>query len=254
MAGKESYAGKINRKLNKKLHVIDVAAGRALADLVLKNATYVNVFSNELCHGDIAVAEGLIVGMGEYSGYVEVDVSDKIVLPGFIDAHIHLESSLVSPKEFAKAVLPHGTTTVITDPHEIANVMGTDGIDYMLAATEDLPMDTMFMIPSCVPASPLDESGAELDYNAFALICEELEKATATSYTSVYEGDGAYGNDIIFKAVFRFNSGKVPEASLEISRYSEKYCKVSFMGREDQLITLEKAEKMASLLSDYFAQ
>ena len=166
MAGKESYAGKINRKLNKKLHVIDVAAGHALADLVLKNATYVNVFSNELCHGDIAVAEGLIVGMGEYSGYVEVDVSDKIVLPGFIDAHIHLESSLVSPKEFAKAVLPHGTTTVITDPHEIANVMGTDGIEYMLQATEDLPVDVRFMLPSCVPATPMDESGANLDYRA----------------------------------------------------------------------------------------
>ena len=166
MAGKESYAGKINRKLNKKLHVIDVAAGRALADLVLKNATYVNVFSNELCHGDIAVAEGLIVGMGEYSGFVEVDVSDKIVLPGFIDAHIHLESSLVSPKEFAKAVLPHGTTTVITDPHEIANVMGTDGIEYMLQATEDLPVDVRFMLPSCVPATPMDESGANLDYRA----------------------------------------------------------------------------------------
>ena len=128
MAVKESYAGKINRKLNKKLHVIDVAAGRAPADLVLKNATYVNVFSNELCRGDIAVAEGLIVGMGQYRGRVEADVSGKIVLPGFIDAHIHLESSLVSPKEFAKAVLPHGTTTVITDPHQIANVMGTDAI------------------------------------------------------------------------------------------------------------------------------
>ena len=166
MAGTESYAGKINRKLNKKLHVIDVAAGRTPADLVLKNATYVNVFSNELCHGDIAVAEGLIVGMGEYSGETEVDVSGKIVLPGFIDAHIHLESSLVSPKEFAKAVLPHGTTTVITDPHEIANVMGTDGIEYMLQATEDLPVDVRFMLPSCVPATPMDESGANLDYRA----------------------------------------------------------------------------------------
>lgn len=166
MSVKESYAGKINRKLNKKLHVIDVAAGRAPADLVLKNATYVNVFSNELCHGDIAVAEGLIVGMGEYHGKVEVDVSGKLVLPGFIDAHIHLESSLVSPTEFAKAVLPHGTTTVITDPHEIANVMGTDGIEYMLQATEDLPVDVRFMLPSCVPATPLDESGASLDYRA----------------------------------------------------------------------------------------
>ena len=166
MAVKESYAGKINRKLNKKLHVIDVAAGRVPADLVLKNAAYVNVFSNELCRGDIAVAEGLIVGMGEYHGKVEVDVGGKIVLPGFIDAHIHLESSLVSPKEFAKAVLPHGTTTVITDPHEIANVMGTDGIEYMLQATEDLPVDVRFMLPSCVPATPLDESGANLDYRA----------------------------------------------------------------------------------------
>ena len=166
MAVKESYAGKINRKLNKKLHVIDVAAGRGPAGLVLKNAAYVNVFSNELCRGDIAVAEGLIVGMGEYHGKVEADVGGKIVLPGFIDAHIHLESSLVSPKEFAKAVLPHGTTTVITDPHEIANVMGTDGIEYMLQATEDLPVDVRFMLPSCVPATPLDESGANLDYRA----------------------------------------------------------------------------------------
>ena len=162
----ESYAGKINRKLNKKIHVIDVAAGRTPADLVLKNATYVNVFSNELCHGDIAVAEGLIVGMGSYHGHVEVDVTGKIVLPGFIDAHIHLESSLVSPREFSKAVLPHGTTTVITDPHEIANVMGTDGIEYMIQATEDLPVDVRFMLPSCVPATPLDESGANLDYRA----------------------------------------------------------------------------------------
>ena len=162
----ESYAGKINRKLLKKRRIINAAAGREPADLVLKNATYVNVFSNELCHADIAVAEGLIVGMGTYSGKVEADMTGKIVLPGFLDAHIHLESSLVSPKEFVKAVLPHGTTTVITDPHEIANVMGTDGIEYMLQATEGLPVDVRFMLPSCVPATPLDESGAVLDYRA----------------------------------------------------------------------------------------
>ena len=125
----ESYAGKINRKLLKKRRIIDAAAGREPADLVLKNAVYVNVFSNELCHGDIAVAEGLIVGMGSYSGRAQHDCAGKIVLPGFLDAHIHLESSLVSPQEFVRAVLPHGTTTVVTDPHEIANVMGTDGIE-----------------------------------------------------------------------------------------------------------------------------
>ena len=162
--GAESYTGRINRKLSKKLRIVEVAAGREKADLVLKNTTYVNVFSSELCHGDIAVAEGLIVGMGEYSGRLEFDMAGKIVLPGFIDAHIHLESAMVSPREFVKAVLPHGTTTVVTDPHEIANVMGADGIEYMLQATEGLPVDVRFMLPSCVPATPMDESGAVLDY------------------------------------------------------------------------------------------
>ena len=162
----ESYAGKINRKLLKKQRIIAAAAGREPADLVLKNATFVNVFSNELSTMDIAVAEGLIVGMGSYQGRSEVDCTGKIVLPGFLDAHIHLESSLVSPTEFVKAVLPHGTTTVVTDPHEIANVMGTDGIEYMLQATEDLPVDVRFMLPSCVPATPLDESGASLVFRA----------------------------------------------------------------------------------------
>ena len=162
--GTESYTGRINRKLNKKLRIVEVAAGREKADLVLKNASYVNVFSNEICRGDIAVAEGLIVGMGTYSGETEADMTGKLVLPGFIDAHIHLESAMVSPREFVKAVLPHGTTTVITDPHEIANVMGTDGIEYMLQATEGLPVDVRFMLPSCVPSTPMDESGAVLDY------------------------------------------------------------------------------------------
>ena len=162
----ESYAGKIQRKLLKKQRIIEAASGREKADLVLKNATYVNVFSNELRTCDIAVANGLIVGLGEYQGEKEVDMTGKIVCPGFIDAHIHLESSLVSPKEFVRAVLPHGTTTVITDPHEITNVMGTDGIDYMLQATEGLPIDVRFMLPSCVPATPMDESGANLDYRA----------------------------------------------------------------------------------------
>lgn len=165
-AARESYTGKINRRLQRKQHVIDVAAGRAKADLVLKNACYVNVFAGELCRGDIAIAEGLIAGMGEYEGLQELDVSGKVVCPGLIDAHIHLESSLVSPSEFARAVLPHGTTTVITDPHEITNVMGTDGIEYILEATEGLPVDVNLMLPSCVPSTPIDESGAVLDYRS----------------------------------------------------------------------------------------
>ena len=189
---RESYAGKINRKQLKKQRIIAVAAGREPADLVLKNATYLNVFSNELCRGDIAVAEGLIVGMGEYRGAVEVDVSGKVVCPGLIDAHIHLESSLVSPAEFAKAVLPHGTTTIITDPHEIANVLGTDGIEYMLEATEGLPIDVHFMLPSCVPATPLDEAGAHLDYRAIDSFYDHprvLGLAEMMNYVGVVAGD-----------------------------------------------------------------
>jgi len=167
MAGTyESYTSKINRKLLKKQRIVDVAAGREKADLVLKNATYLNVFANELSHGDIAVAEGLIVGLGSYEGHQELDLTGRIVLPGFIDSHIHLESSLVSPKELVRALLPHGTTTMITDPHEIANVMGSYGIEYMLQATEGLPIDIRFMLPSCVPATPMDEAGAVLDYRA----------------------------------------------------------------------------------------
>ena len=163
----ENNAGRINRDLARKKHILDVASGRRKADLVLKNATFVNVFCNELSCGDIAVADGYIAGIGrEYQGETEVDVIGRLVLPGFIDAHIHLESSLVAPAEFVKAILPHGTTTVVTDPHEIANVMGTDGIEYILQATEGLPVDVRVMLPSCVPATPMDESGASLDYRA----------------------------------------------------------------------------------------
>ena len=200
MSYTESWSGKIGRKLLKKQRIIDVAAGREKADLVLKNATYVNVFSGELDTRDIAVAEGLIVGLGRYAGTQEVDMTGKIVCPGFLDAHIHLESSLVSPAEFARAVLPHGTTTVITDPHEITNVMGTDGIDYMLCATEGLPVDVQFMIPSCVPASPLDESGANLDYrdvDSFFDHPRVLGLAEMMNFPGVISGDGATVSKIV---------------------------------------------------------
>ena len=193
MSYTETWSGMISRRLINKLRVINVAAGREKADLVLKNATYVNVFSGELEKNDIAVAEGLIVGLGDYDGITEVDMTGKVVCPGFIDAHIHLESSLVSPSEFARAVIPHGTTTVVTDPHEITNVMGTDGIDYMLAATEELPVDTLFMLPSCVPASPMDESGANLDYrdiDSFFTHPRVLGLAEMMNFPGVLSADG----------------------------------------------------------------
>ena len=182
----------LKQNLDKKCKIISIASGSIPADLVLKNATYVNVFLNELCTDDIAVADGIIVGLGKYEGKTEVDMSGKIVCPGFIDAHIHLESSLVSPCEFVKATLPHGTTTVITDPHEIANVMGTDGIEYMLQATKNLPVDVLFMLPSCVPATQFDESGAILDFEAiepFYLNPRVLGLAEMMNYQGVIRCD-----------------------------------------------------------------
>lgn len=158
------YRREIEERCEQKQQMISVAMGKKPADLVFKNAIYVNVFTSELTMCDIAVCDGIIVGLGEYTGDEEIDMIGKIICPGLMDAHIHLESSLVSPVEFAKAVIPHGTTTVITDPHEIANVMGVKGIEYMMQATKGLPLDVKFMLPSCVPATPLDEVGVILNY------------------------------------------------------------------------------------------
>ncbi len=138
------------------------AAGRKKADLVLKNAVVVNVFTETLEKADVAICGDTIVGVGSYEGEEEVDLEGKYLCPGFLDGHIHLESSMLLPGEFEKAVLPHGTTGVFTDPHEIANVAGTRGIDFMMEQTKGLTMDVFFMLPSCVPASPMEEAGAVL--------------------------------------------------------------------------------------------
>lgn len=188
----EIYGQKTDIQLAAKQRIIAVAAGREKADLVLKNAKYLNVFSNEFLSGDIAVANGLIAGVGKYDGKTEIDVSGKLVLPGFIDAHIHLESSMVTPAEFAKAVVAHGTTTVITDPHEITNVMGIDGVEYMIQASQNLPIDVHFMMPSCVPATEIDESGAELDCKDIDLYLDNkkvLGLAEMMNYVGVINGD-----------------------------------------------------------------
>jgi adenine deaminase len=150
------------RQYNDLKKMMDVAAGRRKASLVLKGGTIVNVFTERTEIGDIAIEDGCIAGIGEYDGLVNVDMTGRYICPGFIDGHIHIESSMVSPPEFEKAVLPHGTTTVITDPHEIGNVAGCQGVDYMLKATEGLSLDAFFVMPSCVPSTELDESGAVL--------------------------------------------------------------------------------------------
>lgn len=141
---------------------IDLAYGRIKPELVLKNARIVNVFSHEIIDGDIAVHQGKIVGVGTYAGKEEIDLEGKFVAPGLIDGHVHIESSMVSPTQFARAIVPRGTTTIIADPHEIANVKGIEGIKYMLEASEGLPLNAFFMLPSCVPSTSFETSGAEL--------------------------------------------------------------------------------------------
>lgn len=213
----ETYEQKIERRLKVKQRIIAVAAGREKADLVLKNAKYLNVFSNEFLSGDIAVANGLIAGVGKYDGETEIDVSGKLVLPGFIDAHIHLESSMVTPAEFAKAVVAHGTTTVITDPHEIANVMGIDGVEYMIQASQNLPIDVHFMMPSCVPATEIDESGAELDCKDIDLYLDNkkvLGLAEMMNYVGVINGDKNVLSKIVTsQAHHKKIDGHAPELS-----------------------------------------
>ena len=213
----EIYGQKTDRQLVAKQRIIAVAAGREKADLVLKNAKYLNVFSNEFLCGDIAVANGLIAGVGKYDGKTEIDVSGKLVLPGFIDAHIHLESSMVTPAEFAKAVVAHGTTTVITDPHEITNVMGIDGVEYMIQASQKLPIDVHFMMPSCVPATEIDESGAELDCKDIDLYLDNkkvLGLAEMMNYVGVINGDKNVLSKIVTsQAHHKKIDGHAPELS-----------------------------------------
>ena len=141
---------------------VAAATGSKKAELVLKNAQIVNVFTQSVETGDIAIEGGYIVGIGNYEGITEKDLGGAYVCPGFLDGHIHIESSMTSPGEFERAVVPHGTIAVITDPHEIANVAGTAGIRFMMQSAQKLELDVYFMLPSCVPATDLDESGAEL--------------------------------------------------------------------------------------------
>jgi len=133
------------------------------ADLVIKNCNVVNVFSHEIMHGNLAISDGIFLGMGDYEADYVIDADGKYIVPGLIDSHVHIESSFGTPYQFARAVLPHGTTTVIADCHEIANVYGVEGIKYMLDSSEDIPLTVYMMLPSCVPASSFETSGAILE-------------------------------------------------------------------------------------------
>lgn len=150
-------------KLEELKNKITIAKGDKKAQLVLKNCKIINVFTNEIIEGDVAIEKDTIVGIGQYDGIEEIDLKGKYLSPGFIDGHVHIESSMVTPAQFAKAIVPRGTTSIIADPHEIANVKGIDGIKYILEDSKNLPLDVFVMLPSCVPATPFENSGAKLE-------------------------------------------------------------------------------------------
>ena len=134
---------------------IDTAAGRIPADLVIKNCRIVDVYNSSIIEGkSIAITDGCIVGIGDYHGVHEIDAQGQYAAPGFIDSHIHIESSYVTPEEIGRLLVPHGTTTIIADPHEIVNVCGMKGMNYMMEASKGTKLDIRYMLPSCVPATP----------------------------------------------------------------------------------------------------
>jgi adenine deaminase len=172
--------------------IMKVARGEIKAELVLKQAKIINVYSGEIEVGDIAIEDKTIVGIGSYHGEIEHDMHLKFVAPGFIDGHVHIESSMLTPPGFSKIVVPKGTTTVIADPHEIANVCGTKGIDFMLESSEDIPLNVYMMIPSCVPATKDENNGATIsvaDIESFKNHPRVIGLGEVMDYPSVIYGE-----------------------------------------------------------------
>lgn len=174
--------------------------GEESAELVFKNANVVNVFTKEIIKIDVAIDNGHIVGLGKYFGQKEIDLEGKILSPGFIDSHVHIESSMSVPGEFAKAVMPRGVTSIITDPHEIANVKGIDGIKFMMKNSLNTPLDAYFVLPSCVPSTPFENSGAVLKASDLEELKDE-EMVVGLGELMDYEGVISYNNDVLDKLV-----------------------------------------------------
>ncbi|KAF2424777.1 adenine deaminase [Bacillus subtilis] len=172
---------------------LNASAKRQKADIVIKNGKIMDVYNQEWIYEDIAITDGVIVGLGEYEGENTIDAEGQMIVPGFIDGHVHIESSMVTPIEFAKAVLPHGVTTVVTDPHEIANVSGEKGIVFMLEQARHTPLNIHFMLPSSVPAASFERSGAILKAADLKPFYEEEEEvlglAEVMDYVSVQKAE-----------------------------------------------------------------
>lgn len=168
------------------------ALGQEKADLVLKNGRVLNVFTKEFYTADVAVCDGVIVGVGSYDGKQNVDVTGKTITPGFMDAHLHIESSMVTPVPFAGEVVLHGTTGLIIDPHEVANVRGKEAVRFFLEQAAKAPCSIYVMLPSCVPATPFEDNGAALTVRELTELMQEeyvLGLGEMMDFGGVLQGD-----------------------------------------------------------------
>lgn len=188
--------------------LIDVAAGRIPADTVIKNCRVVDVYSGTVTQGDIALCDGRIAGVGAYEGTEVVDAEGRYAAPGFIDSHIHIESSYVTPEEISRLLVPHGAATIIADPHEIVNVCGIRGLDYMMEAAEDAALDIKYMLPSCVPATPFENAGAVIDAEQMR---EPITRENILGLGEFMNYVGVIGADdaVLDKLLVAINSGKL---------------------------------------------
>ncbi|MHA1909686.1 MAG: amidohydrolase family protein, partial [Candidatus Thorarchaeota archaeon] len=227
--------------------IIDVAAGRTRAEIVLKNAQIVNVFTNELVEGDVAIHNGFIAGIGDYVGNEVYDLKGKIVAPSFIDGHVHVESSMVMPIQYARAVVPHGTGAVIADPHEIANVLGMEGIMYMSKSMRGGPLEFYIMLPSCVPATDMETNGVTLDFLDIKPLMTEhyvLGLAEAMNYPGVIFKDP----EILEKIRVSLQMGKrVDGHAPDISWQDLNAYAAARISSEHECTTLDEAKQKLSL-------
>ena len=179
---------------------IQAAQNKILPDLVIKNVTFVNLFTDEMETADVAIHNGKFVGIGQYSGQTEIDGTEYTMVPGLIDAHVHIESSMLAPSQFQKVVLPRGVTTVIADPHEIANVLGVEGIEWMLNDSENCLLNTRYQLPSCVPSTSFEDNGATLMAHDLEQLYHHplvLGLAEVMDYPAVLSGEEEMMNKLV---------------------------------------------------------
>ncbi|ANX14298.1 hypothetical protein ABE41_019970 [Fictibacillus arsenicus] len=217
---------------------IDVSTKRVPADIVIKNGKIIDVFNLEIISGDVAIVDGFFAGIGEYEGRETIDAADRYICPAFIDGHVHIESSMVTPAEFTKVLLAHGVTTVITDPHEIGNVSGKDGLTFMLDQSEGLPLDVRVMLPSSVPATPFENAGAVLtvkDLEPFYKHPRVKGLAEVMDFPAVFNGDEDMLNKI---ASANRHDRPFEKVNEEIIRLKDKLKDLGFKGDFDPFLTL----------------